>query len=263
MSLRLLCSLPAMVLLTTAVGFAGSARAEDLLQTQQLLTTRECAFCDLSYASMVYNNLSRVDLQHANLSYANLSRVNLSGADLSGADLSGAVLFNANLSGANLSGANLSGADLRQAYLEGANLEGADLSNVFFQGAVGLPRSVTSAQLLYDMGLDEAERGNFQAAYDYYTRVLELEPDTPEVYLARSLARYHVADVMGAIADANQAEQLFMTENNTDGQLMAASLSQRIVEQQEAIAEGPSAGKPNFMNLLETAVPLFLQFFAF
>ncbi|NEQ99682.1 MAG: hypothetical protein F6K30_23770 [Cyanothece sp. SIO2G6] len=263
MGLRQLCYLPVAILLSAAVNVAGAARAENLLQTQQLLSTRECAYCDLSYASMVYNNLSRANLQYANLSYANLSRVNLSGADLSGADLSGAVLFNANLSGANLSGANLAGADLRQTYLEGANFQGANLDNTFLQGAVGLPMSVTSPQLLYDMGLDEAERGNFDAAYDYYTRVLDLEPDTPEVYLARSLARYHVADVVGAIADANQAEQLFIDQSNEEGQLMAAALSQRIVDQQEAIAEGPSAGKPNFMNLLESAVPLFLQFFAF
>jgi len=260
MSRPIVRRLSTLVLVMTAVGSAGVARAEDLLQTQQLLSTRECEFCDLSNASLVYNNLSRVNLRNANLSYSNLSRVNLSGADLSGADLSGAVLFNANLAGADLSGANLAGTDLRQAYLEGAILDGANVNNAILQGAIGLPTTVTSPQLLYDMGLDEAERGNFEAAYQYYTRVLELRPDTPEVYLARSLARYQVADVPGALADAGRAEELFTEEADAEGQIMAAALFQRIVDQQETIAEGPSAGKPNFMNLLEGIVPFVFQF---
>lgn len=258
---RLLYS-PIVFLLIAAVD-PGVAQAEDLQQTQQLLTTRECQACDLSNASMVYGNLARVNLRNADLSYVNFSQVDLRGADLSNADLSGAVLFSANLQGANLQGANLQGADLRQAYLVGADLEGANLDNAFLQGAVGLTDAVMSLQMLYDMGLDEAERGNFEAASSYYTRILEIRPDTPAVFLARSLARYQVADVLGAIADANQAEQIFIDQGNEEGQLVAAGLSQRIIDQQEAIAEGPSAGKPSFLNLLESVVPFVLQFAAF
>ncbi|MEM9219022.1 MAG: pentapeptide repeat-containing protein [Cyanobacteria bacterium P01_F01_bin.150] len=251
--------LPAL-LFVTAVDFAKVAQAEDLEHSQQLITTGECPECDLSRSSMVYMDLSMAKLKKANLSYANLSRANLTNADLQGADLSGAVLFNANLAGADLTGANLTGADLRQAYLVGANLDGAILNNAQLNGSVGMPEAITSAQVLFDMGLEEAARGNFDAAYDHYTRVLELEPNTPEVYLARSLVRYQVADVVGAIDDANTAESLFREADNVEGEIMATSLSERIIQQQEVIAEGPSAGKPNFLNLLESAVPFLFQF---
>ena len=260
MRLKRLCYVFPAFLLVTAIDFSNVARAEDLQHSQQLLSTGECAGCDLSRASMVYVDLSNSDLQGADLSNANLSRVDLSGADLQGANLAGAVLFNANLAGANLTGADLTGADLRQAYLLGATLDGANLNYATFQGAIGMPDTVTSAQVLFDMGLEEAARGNFEAAYEHYTRVLEMEPDTPEVYLARSVTRYQVADVVGAIADANTAETLFAEANNLDGQAMAAGLSERIVQQQEMIAKGPSAGKPNFLNLLESVVPFVFQF---
>lgn len=246
--------------LVAAIDVGQPARAEDLVHSQQLMSTGECPACDLSQASMVYMDLSKSNLREADLSYANLSRANLVDADLQGADLAGAVLFSANLAGADLTGADLTGADLRQAYLVGANLDGAILDNAQLHGAIGMPETITSPQILFDMGLDEAARGNFTAAYDHYNRVLELRPDTPEVYLARSLTRYQVADVEGAIADANTAETLFQDANNSEGVVMAAGLSQRIIEQQEAIAEGPSPGKPNFMNLLESVVPFIFQF---
>ena len=260
MHLKRLCYILPTLLLVTALDASKVARAEDLQHSQQLISTGECPNCDLSQASMVYMDLSKANLEGADLSYANLSRVDLSGADLQGADLAGAVLFNANLTGANLAGADLTGADLRQAYLVGAILDGATLDYATFQGAVGMPETITSPQVLFDMGLDEAARGNFDAAYDHYTRVLELEPNTPEVYLARSVVRYQVADVVGAIADADTAESLFEEKENLEGQAMAAGLSERIVQQQEAIAEGPSAGKPNFLNLLESVVPFVFQF---
>ncbi|NEO34651.1 MAG: tetratricopeptide repeat protein [Symploca sp. SIO3C6] len=246
--------------MVVAVNGMGAAQAENLEQTQQLLSTRECRNCDLSDVSLVYNDLSRVNLQGADLQNANLSHVDLSGANLSGADLRGATLFNADLSDADLSNANLDRADLRQAYLVDADFEEASLDDALLQGAIGLPDTVASLQFLYDMGLAEADRGNFEEAYRYYTRILELRPDEPTVYLARSLARYHVADVGGAIADANQAEALFTASGDVEGQLMAAGLSQRIIDQQEAIAEGPSAGRPNFLNLLESIVPFVFQF---
>lgn len=251
--------LPTMVLVT-AFDFSAVVRAEDLQHSQQLLSTGECPACDLSRTSMVYMNLSRANLQEADLRYANLSRVNLADADLYGADLAGAVLFNANLAGADLTGADLTGADLRQAYLVGATLDGAILDNALFQGAIGMPEAMTSPQILFDMGMEEAARGNFEAAYEHYTRVLELEPNTPEVYLARSVVRYQVADVVGAIADADTAESLFEDANDLNGQAMASGLSERIIQQQETIAEGPSAGKPNFLNLLESIVPFVFQF---
>ncbi|NEP76592.1 hypothetical protein, partial [Okeania sp. SIO2G5] len=144
--------------------------------------------------------------------------------------------------------------------LVGANLNSTVLDSALFQGAIGMPETVSSPQVLFNMGLDEAARGNFSAAYSHYSRVLELEPGTPEVYLARSVARYQVADVEGAIADARIAESLFQEKSNLEGQAMAAGLSERIVQQQEAIEEGPSAGKPNFLNLLESVVPFFFQF---
>ena len=260
MGLKQFCYVLPAFFLITAVDVSTVARAEDLQHSQQLITTGECPACDLSRASLVYMDLARAKLQDADLSNANLNQANLTDADLRGADLSGAVLFNATLTGADLTGADLTGADLRQAYLVGANLTGAILDHALFAGAVGMPEIIASPQVLFDMGLDEASRGNFEAAYAHYNQVLELEPNTPEVYLARSLARYQVADVVGALADADTAESLFRNVNNVEGAEMAAGLSQRIVQQQETIAAGPSAGKPNFLNLLESIVPFVFQF---
>lgn len=115
----ILCASP----LTTLL-FASAARAEappiypgyleptQATNVQRLLTTHECAYCDLA----------GVDLSHAHII----------GADLRGADLTGANLTGANLEGADLTKADLTGADLTGAFLTNASFAWADLDNVNF-----------------------------------------------------------------------------------------------------------------------------------
>ena len=86
-------------------------------QLKQLLATKECPGCDLSYLNLKSTNLSGVDLSGANLEGSDLS-----GANLKGANLDRAILYKANLSNTFLADANF-----RRANLEMANLEGADL----------------------------------------------------------------------------------------------------------------------------------------
>ncbi len=86
-------------------------------QLKQLLATKECQGCDLSY----------LDLKSTNLSGVNLKEANLEGSDLSGANLKGANLDRASLYQANLSNTSLADANFRRANLAMANLEGADL----------------------------------------------------------------------------------------------------------------------------------------
>lgn len=62
---------------------------------KQLLTSKQCAGCDLSGT-----HLSGANLVGANLNNANLSKADLRGANLLGANLRGANLNSANLRGA-------------------------------------------------------------------------------------------------------------------------------------------------------------------
>ena len=109
-------------LISNAFGF----RQSDM---EKLLSTGNCAVCDLSGANLSGANLSEANLFETNLSETNLSGADLTGADLWKANLSGADLSGANLSEANLTGANLWKADLTKANLSGANLDMASLSD--------------------------------------------------------------------------------------------------------------------------------------
>lgn len=71
-------------------------------QVEQLLKTKKCPKCDLTYAA--------------------LGRAKLRGADLAGAFLMGAYLVDADLRDADLDGADLSGANLSGARMSGARL---------------------------------------------------------------------------------------------------------------------------------------------
>lgn len=241
------------------------AGAEDLEHTQQLLSTNQCAACDLSRIGLVYADLSGADLSGANLSQANLSRANLSQANLSGANLAGAALFNANLSGADLSGADLSGADLRGAILSGANVQGARLDAANLLGAVGLPSEIATVETLYRLGIAEAERGNYRGAIDYYTQVIAQEPEFAGAYLARGAARLHLGEQTPALADAQQAEQLYLAQGNEQGHQVAMQFNQGIQAVQAASEEQKEQMQGNgigigILNVLGTAASLFLRF---
>lgn len=242
------------------------AYADDIEQTQQLLSTKECSGCNLNRVGLVYANLAGANLSDATLIQANLSRANLSTADLSGANLAGAILFNANLSGADLSGANLSGADLRGTILSGANLQGAIVDGANFLGAIGLPSEIATTDNLYTLGLAEAERGNYRGAITHYTQLIASKPDFANAYLARSIARFRLGDRSGALEDAYQAEQLYLAQGNDEGQQAAVRLSQGIQTLQEASEEqrremeGGNGFGTSFLSFLGSLASLLLRF---
>ncbi|GAB4377038.1 MAG: hypothetical protein Kow00121_25370 [Elainellaceae cyanobacterium] len=242
------------------------AHAEDLEQAQQLLNTKECSGCNLSRIGLVYANLVGAELSRANLLQANLSRANLNGANLSGANLTGAILFNANLSGADLSDADLSGADLRGAILTGANLQGATVDQTNFLGAIGLPPEVATTVNLYNLGLAEAERGNYRGAIEYHTRLIEIEPNFANAFLARSIAYFRLGDRVRALGDAQQAEQLYQTQGNEQGQQTAFQLAEGIqafqeaTEEQRQDMEGGNGLGTNVLSLLGSLASLLLRF---
>ncbi|MBW4463948.1 MAG: pentapeptide repeat-containing protein [Pegethrix bostrychoides GSE-TBD4-15B] len=250
---------------TATILLAAPLRAENLEQTQQLLNTRDCAKCELNKAGLVHANLSGANLSEANLIQANLSHADLSGANLSGARLTGAALYSVDLTGANLSGADLSGADLRDAILLNANLEGANLQDTMLLGAVGLPETVATAENHYRWGMQEAGRGNFRDAVYYYDQAISLKPDFAHAYMARSIARYRLADRSGAMVDAQEANRLYTAQNNSQGEQIASQFATGIQQADEAYADeqkrrvnGGSAGG-NILNVIGGLAGMALQ----
>lgn len=253
-------SVVALILLTAGIA---PAKAENLVHTQQLLNTKECSGCDLNKAGLVYANLIGADLAGANLIQANLSHTNLSAANLSQAQLAGAVLYGADLSGADLSGANLQGADLRGAILSNANIEGANINGANFLGAVGLPEQLATVDNYYSWGMQEAERGNFRGAIDYYDQALVLEPDFAHAYMARSIALFRLGDRVGALGDAQYADQLYLEQNNERGHLVASRFAEGIQMAEEAYAKqqrgGGGGAGGNILNVLGGLAGMALQ----
>jgi uncharacterized protein YjbI with pentapeptide repeats len=197
--------------------FSPVSRAENLNHLQQLLSTKQCTFCDLTGAGLVQSNLAGARLSGANLTGANLSQANLSGADLSGANLSGASLFGANLTGANLNGAILNGTDLRGAYLVNADLGGAKLDNAYVQGAIGIPKNAGTPDLFYSWGMAEAKQGNTAAAIANFNQAMTIDPEYAPAYLARAMANYRLGQNALAAADAKSASDLFEKQKNQAG----------------------------------------------
>jgi tetratricopeptide (TPR) repeat protein len=234
------------------------------MHTQQLLTTKDCASCDLTKAGLVYANLIGANLGSANLVQANLSHTDLSGANLSQAQLSGAVLFGANLSNADLRGADLRGADLREAILTNANLEGANIEGANLMGAVGIPATLATVDNFYRWGLEEAARGNFRAAINNYNQAISQDADFAHGYLARSIALFRLGDQAGALADAQRADELYLAQNNEQGHQVASQFALGIQAAQEAYVrrqEGQNGGGAggNILNVLGGLAGMALQ----
>ncbi len=253
----------ALALLLTG-GMGSAALAENLEQTQQLLTTNECSGCELSKAGLVYAQLLGADLTKANLIQANLSHANLSAANLSQAQLNGAVLFGADLSGADLSGANLQGVDLREANLTNAKLEGANIEGANFLGAVGIPAELATVKNYYLWGMAEAQRGNFRGAIANYNQALSQDPDFANAYLARSIARFRLGDQAGALSDAQYADELYLKQNSERGHQAASQFAMGIQAAQEAYDERQRAGSSggvggNILNVLGGLAGMALQ----
>lgn len=244
--------------LFTTISFTNSAFAANPEHTRQLLSTGQCAGCDLTNAGLVMANLANANLMGADLSRANLSRANLMGADLRGANLTGASLHGANLTGANLSGANLAAADLRDTFLTQANLVGVNLVNANLLGAVGVPSYSGTAEDFYRWGMAEAARDNFGKAMQLIDRSLEMNPDYASAYLGRSTVRYYQGDRQGAIADSKRAAELYTAQNDLQGAQLAQDIAKKI---EEVGKPRRSSGSSNFLNFVQGLAGLALQLF--
>jgi tetratricopeptide (TPR) repeat protein len=203
---------------------ASPCLAENLSHTRQLLSTKECANCNLANAGLVMSELAGANLSSANLVGANLSRANLVGANLRGANLTGTSLYGANLTGADLTGAILEGTDLRETYLTNARMEGVNISRAHLQGAMGIPERVGSAEDFYRWGFSEWQQNNLHSAVYQFDRAIALDPQYASAYLGRSLSRYRLGNDVGAMEDAKLAERIFVSRQNTEG----IALSQRV-----------------------------------
>jgi tetratricopeptide (TPR) repeat protein len=68
--------------------------------------------------------------------------------------------------------------------------------------------SPVTPQLLRMRAAIEYDTGNFQRAVENYTEIIKLQPNDAAAYLARGHARSGLADVIGTIADCDQAIKL-------------------------------------------------------
>ncbi|MCU0552164.1 MAG: pentapeptide repeat-containing protein [Leptolyngbya sp. Prado105] len=160
-----------------SLGVVLPVQAENIDHVRQLLSTKQCANCELTSAGLVMAQLAGANLTGANLAGANLSQANLAGADLTGANLAGASLSGANLSGAKLTNANIQGADLTRSYLVGADLTGTQIEMAAIQGAVGLPTSAGSADLFYQMAMEAGKKRQYETAIANFNQALVRKPD--------------------------------------------------------------------------------------
>jgi uncharacterized protein YjbI with pentapeptide repeats len=233
------------------VGLTGaSALGANPDHLQQLINTRQCPQCDLTGASLVYANLAGADLRGADLRGANLSRANLTQASLTGADLTSATLFGANLTSAQLVNTNLTSTDLRESVLFGADLRGAVMTRALVIGAVGLPPEVATARDRFNWGVYEADRRNYSGAIAYYSQAIGQDPNFAEAYLNRAVARSHMADYGGAIADGKLAAQLFAQANQPDQQQLADKFTSELERYLKKGRDGQSDGNGIGISIL-------------
>ena len=203
-----------MIAVLTTVGLSFPTQAENLSHLNQLLGTKNCRKCDLSNAGLVMADLSGATLADTNLAQANLSQANLSGADLRGANLAGASLYGANLTGADLTGANLKGTDLRNTYLIDTNLTDVDLNTAYLEGAQGLLEYEGTPAQFHQWGLQEAQRGNYQAAIEHYHQAIKIDREFAHAYLALGLTQFHLDRRAKAKINGELAAKLFQEQNN-------------------------------------------------
>lgn len=237
----------------TAVGLPLSTQAENLSHLNQLLGTKNCIECDLSSAGLVLAKLSGANLTGTNLAQANLSQANLVGADLRGANLAGASLYGADLTGANLTGANLKGTDLRNAYLTDANLTDVDLDTAYLEGAEGIFEYAGTPEQFHRWGLEEAQRGNYQAAIDHYNHAIKIDREFATAYLALGLTQYHLDRRAKAKINGEIAAKLFQKQENQLGYQATQEFLQGIefaneVEARQANKKGGAGGFGRFVQ---------------
>ncbi len=232
--------------------------SENLEHLNQLLSTKQCQYCDLDGVGLVTVNLAGANLEGANLVGANLSQANLTGANLKGANLSGASLHGANLTGANLTGAMLIGTDLRGAYLYNIVATDTSFDQAYMQGVVGIPQTAGTPKLFYNWGLLETQKGNYQAALEKYNKALLLEPDYAPAYLAKGLVFFRLGNEQGAIQNAEMASRLFEEQNDQSGLETTQAFIKNIEALQQARAEGKSG--VYLGNLMQGVASIVFQF---
>jgi uncharacterized protein YjbI with pentapeptide repeats len=237
-----------------------AAHAENIEHTRQLLSTRQCARCDLSKAGLIFAELANANLAQADLSGANLSRANLQGADLRGANLVNTSLNGANLVGAKLDGANLAAADLRGANLTATTLDGVVLDNAYLQGAVGLSTSVGRAEDFYQWAIQDERSKNYVSSIANFTKVIERNPTFAPAFFGRAAAKAQGGDHPGAIVDSREAERLFKIQGDEKGAEAAGKFALALEKPpEEKKARGNVGGA--LMSILGTALQLFLTKF--
>jgi uncharacterized protein YjbI with pentapeptide repeats len=209
------------------------ATAESIEDLQQLLSTKECAGCDLIDAGLTHASLIRADLQNADLRGANLSRADLRGANLRGADLSGATLYGANLQGADLTGAKLTNTDLRRAYLLNTATEGSNIGNAYLKDAVGLPPDIGSAELFHQWGMQEAQGGSYEQAIDYFERAIARDDSFAPSYMGISLAMLRLGNQEASLEYAKAALEIYEQEGSPEAQETASKLVARLEDMKE------------------------------
>ncbi|HTL88005.1 MAG TPA: pentapeptide repeat-containing protein [Leptolyngbya sp.] len=211
-----------------SIGIALPVQAENLDHVRQLLSTKQCANCDLSSAGLVFAQLSGATLTGANLAGANLSQANLTGANLAGANLAGATFSGANLAGANLTGANLQGTDLTRSYLVGTDLTGTSIDTALIQGAIGLAPTAGNADLFYQMAMEAGKRRQYERAIENFNQVLIRKPDSAPAFIGRAMAKLELGDQKGAILDSEQASALFGVQGDAANAKTAGMLAQTL-----------------------------------
>jgi hypothetical protein len=241
------------------IGLPAPGLAENIEHTRQLLSTRQCAQCDLSQAGLVYAKLAGANLTQANLVGANLSRADLTGADLRGADLTGASLYGANLTGAKLDGAILRMSDLRYAYIVGVSHVGAVLDNALIQGAVGIPETIGTAEDFYHLAIAAAQQRNHPHAVENFNQAIARQADFAPAYLGRALSRVHTVDKPGAIADAQRAEELFTAKGDTSSAAIAQSLHKELTTKPKPQKDGNGLGTA-LLSVLGTVLQFLVLF---
>jgi uncharacterized protein YjbI with pentapeptide repeats len=252
--------LTSLLLSTTIVTVGTAARAENPNHLSQLLSTKECAKCNLVNAGLVLGELSGADLQQANLVGANLSQARLTGANLRGANLTGASLNGADLTGADLTGAILNSTDMRDSFLGGANLTGVNLQNAYIQGAVGLAATAGTADDFAKWGYAEWQKNNYRGSIEHFSQAIRLNPKMASAYYGRAMARYRLQDDAGATADASMAEQLYKQRGEMQSAANAGNFVKSI-----AIARQPTqpsqGGGGSFVDVITGVGSMLLKFF--
>jgi len=224
-----------LLLATPATALANPA---DLVR---LLSSRQCPRCDLRGADLVHADLRGANLQGAVLVGANLGRANLQASNLQGADLRQASLLGADLSGARLQDARLDGTDLREADLHGAEVSAASLQRAHVQGARHLPAGSRSHAALHNEAVQAYERGDYPGAELLFSEAIRSQPEHPESWIGRSLARTRQQQNERAAADLLYASTLTGQQGNQQGeqQLRQAALE---LQQQYQTIDGSNRG---------------------